>query len=278
MKQQNWALITGATSGIGAAFAGLLAGRGISLLLTGRRERELSEFAETLKTRHSIQVETVIGDLSKNSTIENIISAAEKHAPLAYLVNNAGFGAENGFFDESYGSQEQMVKVHIEAVVRITHALAPHIHKPGDRRQGPGGIIFVSSIASFFSSPRSVLYCSTKAFINSFAKSIAVALFPRGIPVQALCPGFTRTDFHNKLSIPDAELKNKGIVRWMSPRKVAAISLRKLRIGKIIVIPGILNKLIVFISGIIPQWIYLPAASRKGKLFVSDKNEGASIE
>ncbi|MBN2510583.1 MAG: SDR family NAD(P)-dependent oxidoreductase [Spirochaetales bacterium] len=267
--EEQWALITGATSGIGAAYARQLASRGISLILAGRRKEVLGALAERLESLHGITVELVIGDLSDPSAVDAVIEAGNKRKPLRYLINNAGYGSESPFFDDGWEQQEPMLRVHIDAAARITHALAPCVSVPGGSK---GGIIFVSSLASFVSSPSSVLYCSTKAFLNSFAASVAVSLYPRRIPVQALCPGFTRTDFHDKLHIPRSRLKNRFIIRWMKADTVAAISLKKLKMNRIIVVPGFLNNLVRVLAAAVPAWIYLPLASRTKKLFLAQED------
>ena len=265
--REYWALITGATSGIGAAYARSLAENGVNLVLTGRREQVLSALAERLESQHRIKTRIVIGDLADLSTVDAVIAAGKACGNLLFLINNAGYGAENGFFEDGYEQQEPMLKVHIDAAARITHALAPSVSVPKGTK---GGVIFVSSVASFVSSPSSVFYCSTKAFLNSFATSIALSLYKKKVPVQALCPGFTRTDFHDKLHIPRARLKNKGIIRWMKADTLVRISLKHLKMRKIIVVPGFFNKLMVFIAKVTPNWLFMPIAVKQKKLFASD--------
>jgi len=259
---EKWALITGATSGLGEAYARLLASRGYNLILTGRRKEALIPLVENLKATNNINVEVVLGDLSDNKVVEQIIDSGRE---LSFLICNAGFGNKIDFFDDTIQSQELMIKVHINATVQLCHALAPKIIKP--TKTAMGGIILVSSLGSFFSSPNAVLYCSTKAFLNSFAKSLALALYGCGIPVQALCPGFTRTQFHSKLNIPSETLKNRGFIRWMEAEKVVLYSLKRLKLGKVIVIPGFFNRILKFIGQLLPFWLYLKIVAGKGTIF-----------
>ncbi len=267
MERTNgrWALITGATSGLGEAFARLLASRGYNLILSGRKEEVLVPLAENLRLANSIDVELIFGDLSDIKVIEQIIDSGSNVSELAFLICNAGFGNKLDFFEDTIQSQELMIKVHITATVQLCHALAPKIIKPAKTEMG--GIILVSSLGSFFSSPNAVLYCSTKAFLNSFAKSLALTLYDRGIPVQALCPGFTRTQFHSKLNIPTETLKNRGFIRWMEPEKVVQYSLKKLKLGKVIVIPGFFNRILKFVGNLLPFWLYLKIVAGKGTIF-----------
>lgn len=262
---KKWALITGATSGLGEAYARLLASMGYNLILTGRRKEALMPLAENLMTVNKIEVEVILGDLSEIKIVEQIIESGSKVSELAFLICNAGFGNKIDFFDDTIHSQELMIKVHIDASVRLCHALAPKIIKPS--KTSMGGIILVSSLGSFFSSPNALLYCSTKAFLNNFAKSLALALYDRGIPVQALCPGFTRTQFHIKLNIPSETLKNRGFIRWMEPDKVVQYSLKKLKLGKVIVIPGFFNRILKFVGNLLPFWLYLKIVAGKGTIF-----------
>lgn len=262
---EKWALITGATSGLGEAYARLLASMGYSLILTGRRKEALMPLAESLKATNYINVEVILGDLSDNKVVEQIVDGGSKVSELSFLICNAGFGNKIDFFDDTIQSQELMIEVHINATVQLCHALAPKIIKPP--KTAMGGIILVSSLGSFFSSPNAILYCSTKAFLNSFAKSLALALYGRGIPVQALCPGFTRTQFHSKLNIPSETLKNRGFIRWMEAEKVVLYSLKRLKLGKVIVIPGFFNRILKFVGNLLPFWLYLKIVAGKGTIF-----------
>jgi len=264
-SERGWALITGATSGLGKIYAQELAKKGINLIITGRREELLATLATSLMRDHAVTVDVIAGDLSEVDVVDKVINRAMQVSRLQFLISNAGYGSKTDFLQDSVESEGKMVKVHVEATIRLCHALALHVVTPSG--PGKGGIILVSSLAAFFSSADSIMYCSTKAFLNSFAKSLALRLYDRGIPVQALCPGYTRTEFHDKLDIPTENLKNRGLIRWMSASKVVEVSLRKLQLGKVIVIPGLINRFIKFISLIIPFRIYIKLAPARGKIF-----------
>jgi hypothetical protein len=130
-----------------------------------------------------------------------------------------------------------------------------------------GFIINVSSLASFFSAPKSGVYCASKSFLNKFSESLHMEVSRLGIRVQALCPGFTRSDFHNKMDIPSDKLRNKGLVRWMTADAVAQYSLNCLRKkNKVICIPGFWNKLMVRVSRLVPRRLFYRLAGSRSRL------------
>ena len=144
-----------------------------------------------------------------------------------------------------------MVQVHINAMLQLTHKVIPRMIK-----NGKGFIINVSSVAAFLASPQHELYCSTKAFINVFSESLAMSLKDHHIKVQSLCPGLTRTDFHQKLNWNPENLKNRGLAKWMTPDFVVQKSIAALNKNKVIVIPGMIYKLLYFSLKILPRSIY----------------------
>lgn len=262
-SRNGWALITGASSGIGAAYATLLASKGFNLLITGRRAALLENQALQLKQNYQVECEIVFGDLSLEHTVHQVINRAKKLPSLNLLVCNAGFGNNQVFFDDTFESQQKMLRVHVEASTHLCHALSQKIQQPAKGQ--PGGIILVSSLGAFFSTPEYILYPSSKAYLITLGKSLALTLHDRKIPVQVLCPGFTRTDFHHKLGLSTDALENKGLIRWMSADRVAFVSLKNLRLGKVVLIPGIMNRVIKLAGSLIPFNIYLKIVKgRKG--------------
>ena len=164
------------------------------------------------------------------------------------------------FFEDNYTHQKTMIDVHVNATTEITHAIVPQLKK-----NGKGLIINVSSMAPLLSSPSSPLYSATKGYINIFSETLFMLLKPDHIKVQALCPGFTHTDLHEKIGMPPEQCKNVGLIRWMSPEKVVRIALKSVRKNKVIIIPGFLNKLLlVFIAILksIPGGFYYSLSSR----------------
>jgi uncharacterized protein len=250
------ALITGATSGIGAAFAHAYASRGHDLILTGRRMEKLQAVAGGCRDRYKVNVEAVSAELTNKDDVA-ALEQKIRTVGIDVLINNAGFGHTRAFSDDTIESQLAMLDVHVRAMLALTHAA---ISPMRERRSGT--IINVSSLAGFLPIATSALYSSTKAFINVFSESLHMELHDSNIRVQALCPGFTHTDFHEKIDIPQARQKSKGIVRWMEPNEVVGHSLRALDRGVVICIPGFLNRAIYVLVRMLPRRAYYALFSR----------------
>ncbi len=245
------AVVTGATSGIGAAFARALAARGHDLLLTGRRREVIEAVAAEIRGRRGAAVEVLIGDLSDAAHLAALEHRIRGAARLAVLVNNAGYGSGTGFLDDAVENQVAMLRVHNEATVRLCRAAA-------DRLAPGGAIINVASMAGLLASPISVVYGATKAFLVSFSESLAMALRDRGVRVQALCPGLTRTDFHGRMGAG----RDGSPALWMTAERVVGASLAALARGTVVCVPGLLNRLVVAASRALPRRLYYAIASR----------------
>jgi hypothetical protein len=236
------ALVTGASSGIGATFARRLAKDGYSLLLVARRRDRLEALARELPA-----AEVLTADLTDEhdlKLVEDRIAAAPN---LQLLVNNAGFGTRGRFFEIPVDSQDQMHRLHVMATMRLTHA-ALRAMVP----RAKGAVINVSSVAAFGQSPQNVSYCSTKAWMNSFTQGLHLELKGAGSPVevQALCPGFTVSEFHDAAGIDPRTIPSW---LWMRADDVVDASLRGLARGKPIVVPGGIYKLTVMLESWVPE-------------------------
>lgn len=252
------ALITGATSGIGAAFAERFAADGYDLIMTGRRRAQLESLAARLSERHIVRAEAVICELSDRADIESLARRVQKEKEIEILVNNAGFGTRELFHNEAMAGHESMISVHCLAPVRLIHAALPNMLK-----RGRGTIINVSSLRAFGPGRRVAVYCGTKAFLNAFSEAIHIENMGKGIRVQVLCPGFTRTDFHDRIGL-ETSPKNGGFVRWMSPEKLVDISIRSLAGNKVICIPGAWNRAMMFVLSLMPAGLYYKIAPSNG--------------
>jgi short-subunit dehydrogenase len=222
------ALVTGASSGIGETFARKLAARGFDLILTARRADRLEKLARELP----VQAEVIAADLVTEAGLEAVEQAISGCARLEMLVNNAGFGTLGRFWEAKLEGQENMHRLHVLATMRLTHAALP-----GMVARARGAVINVSSVAAFAQSLGNVSYCSTKAWMNSFTEGLDMEL--RGIrspvQVQALCPGFTVTEFHDMAGVDRKDIP--GFL-WMNADDVVETSLRSLGRRKVILIPG----------------------------------------
>ena len=222
------AAITGASAGIGAVFARRLAARGYDLLLIARRGERLEKMAAELP----VHVEAFPADLAVPEDLDRVAARLAAEPRLVLLVNNAGFGSRGRFFEAPFEDQARMHRVHIDAILRLTHAVLG-----GMVQRNEGGVINVSSLAAFARSPANVSYCATKSWINAFTEGVYLDLRGVGskVKVQALCPGFTYTEFHDVLGMDRGAIPRR---LWMSPESVVDASLAGLDAGKLFVIPG----------------------------------------
>ena len=221
------ALITGASSGIGAVFARRLCGKGYRILLVARRRERLEKLAAELPG-----AEAVPADLTLDSDLRKIEHRIANEPQLEFLVNNAGFGIPGCYFEADVEAQNRMHTLHVLTIGRLTHAALR-----GMVKRSKGNIINVSSMAGFIQAPFSVSYNATKAWINSFTEGLYLELKSIHSPVrvQALCPGFTYTEFQQTAGI-DPDTIPKSL--WMPAEFVVDASLRGLDRDKLFVVPG----------------------------------------
>ncbi len=249
MANKPVALVTGASSGLGAVFARKLAARGYDLILVARRTEKLKEF----------DAEIIGADLGTREGTDAVVAAIAANPRLELLVNNAGFGTTGRFWEADPAGQEQMHQVHIMAAMRLTRAaLAAMV--PRNR----GGVINVSSVAAFGTSAGNVSYCATKAWMNNFTLGLDVELRSLGseVTVQALCPGFTITEFHDTMGVSRNPIPN---FLWLKADRVVEASLRSLHSGKPVVVPDWKYKFIVGCMKLLPGSITRAARPSKDK-------------
>jgi uncharacterized protein len=245
-------LITGATSGIGKLFADRLAARGHDLILVARDAARLESLAVELGTRHGVAVEPLRADLSRDDEIERLAARLRAGQPLAMLVNNAGFGTKGTIAETDPGPQAAMVHLHALAPMRLSQAALP-----GMLARRAGAIINVSSVASFIYTPGNANYSATKAYLTVFSEGLAGEVAHAGIRVQALCPGFTRTEFHARMGLSAAELGRRPF--WLRAEDVVDCSLRSLDGGgPVVCIPDWRYRVLVFLIRHAPRrWLGL---------------------
>ena len=252
------ALITGATSGIGASFARKLGKGGYNLYITGRRIEVIEKLAYDIRKKYHVKVIVILADFTIPQEVDNLLKKIET-VPFDFLINNVGFGHEKKFFDDTYEKQYEMIEAHINSFCKITYLVSRNM-----RKNKNGNIINVSSLAGFAPTSFNHLYSSTKSFITTFTESLHLELSSLGIRVQALCPGFTRSDFHKSLNIKEETFKNRGLVRWMDSDRVTELSLKSLNKKGGLYIPGWSNKILYMIVKILPRKLYYSIARKMG--------------
>ena len=248
-----WAVITGASAGIGAEFALRIAERGINVVLIARRRNRLEELASTIEDMYRVQVRVAPVDLASRDLIE-VLRPVLADIDIGLLVNCAGYGSSGPFLDMDPSVQESMINVNCRASTLLTHEIVQ-----GMREQGRGGVIFVSSVNGFCASRGMVNYNATKAYDLLFAEGLAEELRPYGVDVQALCPGGTLTEFQRVAGLDVRNFGPLARLMFMTPTSVVATSLRALG-HRVTVIPGLLNKLAVLTMRLMPRrvstWLF----------------------
>jgi short-subunit dehydrogenase len=245
--ESRTALITGASSGIGAAFARQLAPLGYDLILVARREERLAALAAELQQRHPTTAEVLAADLIRPTDLKRVLKRITELDDLDLLINNAGFGAPGSFAGVYLAPQLDMIRLHVIASVCLTRAALP-----GMIARRRGAIVNVSSIAGMTPIPGSATYSATKAYLNFFSQALQAELQGTGVKIQALCPGFTHTEFHDTPTHRGFHRSNIPEAMWMSPDDVAEQSLRSLHKRQVIFVPGLKNRLVAAAARRIP--------------------------
>ncbi len=225
------ALVTGASAGLGAEFCRQLASRCDVIIAVARRGERLGALESELASAASVHC--LEADLGTIEGVARTMEAIRQQGPVDYLVNNAGFGTFGHFDQLSIESQRTMVGLHIDASITLCRAVIPYM-----RERGGGTIINVSSVGSFAPGRHMAVYGATKAFLNYYSQALQLELAGTGIEVQALCPGFTRTEFHDPMVEEGFDRTRIPQQMWMSAEAVVAASLAALGSTQVLVVPG----------------------------------------
>ena len=247
--QGRWAVVTGASSGLGRGLAARLADRGMSVVLTGRNEARLDEVAQQIhRAAPRVEIETVATDLSSRSGISALLDRVGDR-PIEVLVNNAGFGSYGPFAEADLEREAGEVAVDVTAVVALARAFLP-----GMLSRGSGGILNVASAIAFQPAPYQAVYGASKAFVLSFSEALWAETRATGVAVTALCPGPTRTGFVDALGV---DVGHTAIYRRLAdPEPVIEAGLRALDKGRAVVIPGVRNNIVALGGRFMPrEWL-----------------------
>jgi len=251
------ALITGPTAGIGREFARQLARDGYDLVLVARDRERLQALSESLQADHGITCEVIVADLARDEDTSRVVERIDR-SPIDLLVNNAGFGTRGRLATTAREPQDTMIRLHVLAVHRLTQAAVQSMVP-----RGSGAIITVSSVASFITSVGNVNYCATKSWQRLEIESLSMELHGTGVYVQALCPGFTRTEFHARGEMTMSHVPPK---LWQRVEDVVATSLSAMRRRHpVVVIPGARYRMIVFLLGLVPAGLARAFVRRIGR-------------
>lgn len=236
------ALITGPTAGIGLEFARRLAGRGHDLVLVARNRDRLDEVAAELRGQYAVAVEVLPADLTDRDQLATVEARlADTERPIEILVNNAGFGLKHRFLDNSVEQEQAHLDVLVTAPMRLTHAALG-----GMVARGRGKVVNVSSVAGFL--PRGS-YSAAKAYVTRFSEWAHAEYAASGVTVMALCPGFVRTEFHERMDVGRDAVPSR---LWLDVEPLVDEALRDLDAGKALSVPDWRYKAIVGAARVIP--------------------------
>ncbi len=263
-NQKPWALVTGASAGIGAEFCRQLAAQGYQLVLVARRVDKLRAVADELKNSHGANSLIITADLSQKDACQAIVKCLEEeNIQIEYLVNNAGYGLPGSFHVPDWQEHADFIQVMMTAVCELTWRLLP-----GMQERGRGFIVNVASVAGLVSpSAGHTLYGASKSFLIKFSQSLALENASKGVRVTALCPGFTYSEFHdvNKTREMISQLPDYF---WLDAKDVVGDTLKALSAENVdpVVIPGRQYKFIVFTNRYLP-WLAKILTRRNEKHF-----------
>lgn len=265
----GWALVTGASAGIGEEFCKQLAALSWPVVLVARREDRLRRLAERLGKDHGVECRCYSTDLSLPDAIEKLCAALESDAiEVEFLVNNAGYGVPGTFTEPSWQTHADSLQVMLNSVCELTRRLLP-----GMQQRGRGYIINVASLAGLVSgSARHTLYGATKAFLIKFSESLAMENRKTGVSVSALCPGFTHSEFHDVLG-SRALVSQMPSYMWMTAEDVVRFGINAVTRPSplIVALPGRVNRFIATLVKLLPRKMALALTQRQSKSF-RDKN------
>jgi short-subunit dehydrogenase len=242
------ALVTGASAGIGRAFAVGLAARGHDLVLVARDAARLEQLAAELSVAHGVAADVLAADLLTDAGVTAVATRlADAEHPIDLLVNNAGFGTYGRFAELDVAREVEEVELNVVALLRLTHAALGAMEQ-----RHAGAILNVASLAAYQPNPISATYGATKAFVHSFTHAVREEARGTGVTVMLVCPGYTHTEFHDRAGLGPSDIPE---FVWQSADAVVAAALRDLDRGRAVSIPGVLNRTAAALSSTAPAGI-----------------------
>ena len=262
-QRKRWALVTGASAGIGEALARELAARGTALVLTARRLDRLEALAAELKAEHAIAVECIAADLARPDAVDELCAQIDRRGiAIDILINNAGYGVPGSFLTPSWSTHADFLRVMTIAPCELVYKLLP-----GMRERGYGRIANIASLAGIMpASAGHTLYAASKAFLIKFSQSLALENGDKGVKVCAVCPGFTYSEFHDVVGTR-AKVSNMPNWMWSKAGDVAREGLDAMERGEIVHVTGRANRLIKSLMKLMPDKLALRAIQKRSSRF-----------
>jgi len=248
------ALVTGASSGIGKAFAERLAAKGSDLVVVARNRERLEELALRLRQTHGRDVEVLQADLENRDQLAAVEARLCDHGDIDLLVNNAGFGHTGAFADLALERSQAQIDCNVTALTRLAHAALQSM-----RPTGRGAILNVASGAAFLPTPNFAVYAATKAYVVSFTQGLHEEAKRFGVTVSVVCPGFTRTEFQDRAKYDSRQIPS---IAWQTPEAVVDEALAAVQARKVVCIPGLQNKVTMGLLSFVPRSTLASLVSR----------------
>ena len=257
------ALVTGASAGIGKAFAELLAAKGYGLVLTARRRARLDELASQLTSQHGVPAFVIVADLAEPDASARIADAVRAQGlHIDFLINNAGYGQPGSYVNVAWTDHQRFIQIMMTAVCDLTYRLLPLMVE-----RGWGRIINLASVAGMVPAPAGhTLYGASKAFVIRFSEALAAENAPKGVNVTAVCPGFTYSEFHDVTGTRQ-QMNSVPSMMWLNAGDVAREGYDAVMRGESVVVNGRIYRFLLWLMGVVPKAVVRGISQRAGRRY-----------
>jgi len=257
------ALVTGASAGIGKAFAELLAAKGYGLVLTARRRDRLDELASQLGTQHGVATHVIVADLAELDAPARIVDAVRaQDLHIDFLVNNAGYGVPGSYVKVSWPDHQRFIQIMMTAVCDLTYRLLPPMLE-----RGWGRVINIASVAGMVPAPAGhTLYGASKAFVIRFSEALAAESAPKGVNVTAVSPGFTYSEFHDVTGTRQ-QMSSVPAMLWLNATDVAREGYDAVMRGDSLVVNGRVYRFLIWLIGVVPRTLVMAVSASVGRRY-----------